>query len=920
MKKPILKVISLMLCLILLLAVVSSCAGKKQGNISGITKNAEKSNDTATVYTISFSDGSGDFDFTVSAEDGSAISIKDVKSNENGELLLVMSTGETVNIGKVSPESDSQITGASINAKNELAVSVSGNTEAAMAITLVNAKTITAVSTTDGILNVTLDSGKTVNLGKINGSASGEDFTPYELALANGYAGTFSEWVNDRIKYVQLQDDLVPVTNYVNPNEEVDMAAKINEAITANPGKVLYFPDGNYYVKSTISVPADMSLQLDGYANIIAMTGFSESAVIDFAGSSIEGGTIDGNNIAAKGISISGGKGPVIEGVSITNAKQGLCIGTAASYARVENVNIACTSASDSIGLLCEANNNTLKLIRVNDAKTGVKITGQRNTLTQVSLTRGTDAAYSGSIGCIETAGANAIDECRSYQYETAFQLLGTTASTYTSCFAVWNKDEGVQKAFNCTGTFNSVISYPVALFSHASGNVFFTASANGTGMIVAPSYNTSTASLSTGTVQLGTNTIGNISEALDAEDLNTYDFEKYLSPVWSGTVSYAETAFVREQSSSSTSVADIQLLYDIEDVISVRSFDLKTVYTEGVDYTVSNGKLKILSGGSIPVMSYSKYYGDVVLVDGKFNQQQWAAGATGKGYFFGDLTNTIAMADYTICVTYSHSEGTPFTVPEDKSDSFSKLMEKIENFEPINIVSLGDSITAGWSASGSLVDGKTPESPYAPAYNNMLAEYITKTYGVAVNHTNLAIGGQTSSSEVMNGLTAMTAPENLEEMCQADPDIVIIAIGMNDGYNGISSTQHVTNIKKALTKLKEDCPDAMAVVITTSLPNHQASPENGGSAVVNIGKDITLNSTTDPYNYRRFGEALRAEEANWTNAVLADVMAVNLELYDRKQYQDISGNNYNHPNDYMHRIYAQVVIQTIFGYATKAD
>jgi hypothetical protein len=36
--------------------------------------------------------------------------------------------------------------------------------------------------------------------------------------------------------------------------------------------------------------------------------------------------------------------------------------------------------------------------------------------------------------------------------------------------------------------------------------------------------------------------------------------------------------------------------------------------------------------------------------------------------------------------------------------------------------------------------------------------------------------------------------------------------------------------------------------------------------------------------------------------------------MFERKVYQDVAGSNSNHPNDYMHRVYAQTLIRTIFG------
>ncbi len=41
----------------------------------------------------------------------------------------------------------------------------------------------------------------------------------------------------------------------------------------------------------------------------------------------------------------------------------------------------------------------------------------------------------------------------------------------------------------------------------------------------------------------------------------------------------------------------------------------------------------------------------------------------------------------------------------------------------------------------------------------------------------------------------------------------------------------------------------------------------------------------------------------------LADIAGVHAELLKHKTYQDMTGNNVNHPNDYLARWYAQVLV-----------
>ena len=45
-------------------------------------------------------------------------------------------------------------------------------------------------------------------------------------------------------------------------------------------------------------------------------------------------------------------------------------------------------------------------------------------------------------------------------------------------------------------------------------------------------------------------------------------------------------------------------------------------------------------------------------------------------------------------------------------------------------------------------------------------------------------------------------------------------------------------------------------------------------------------------------------------NVAVADVTTPFAELLKRKEFSDLSGNNFNHPNDFTHRLYAQVICQ----------
>lgn len=376
-----------------------------------------------------------------------------------------------------------------------------------------------------------------------------------------------------------------------------------------------------------------------------------------------------------------------------------------------------------------------------------------------------------------------------------------------------------------------------------------------------------------------------------DENDVTAFNLDQFLYPIWAGNISYAEAAFVRQQKDGV--IAPIKLLYPIDTLISVRSADLKTVYVSGEDYFVDDdGNLCIIEGGNIPVLAYDDYH--FPLSQDEHNQNKLAtklpeANNFGWGFIRAEIgNNKPGMSEWTIAVTYMHAEEEEcvVNVPEAKSATFATLIDKLNAGEDIKIVATGDSITDGWSASGK---NGVNMPPYCPQYNVLVEQYIKNAYNVNVTQKNVGVSGSNTNGGV----------SKLSEICGEDPDLVIIAFGMNDGCSMDPNT-YTNNINKMVSTINENCPDACIVVVGTCLPNPEFAWSPGGAPALKYHIDYI--------------DYLKSAESTWKNAAHADVTTANIEIYERKVYQDLAGSNSNHPNDYMHRIYAQVIIQTIFG------
>ena len=371
--------------------------------------------------------------------------------------------------------------------------------------------------------------------------------------------------------------------------------------------------------------------------------------------------------------------------------------------------------------------------------------------------------------------------------------------------------------------------------------------------------------------------------------DLQEFVLDKYVSPVWQGTVSYAEAAFVMENEAGE--IAPLRLLYPIKNIVSVRSADLKTKYTEGVDFEVGeDGTLKILSGGNIPYLRYSDYYHETYTDDG-LKTQIPAAAPTGA-YIVAETTkDSPGMSAWCLAVAYTHAQETAVAKPADKSATFSRFAQKLERGEEIKVAYFGDSITDGW---GSTAFAYVDRAPYCPMYADLAMDKLEQKYGVTITRKNFSVSGNTSQQ-------SYESPK-MDEVCAENSDLVVVAFGMNDGA-GRPVKDFSTTMQQIINKITKSSPDTEIVVVLSMLPNEKVGFSQG--------------STLRIY-HEDYPEEFAKLEEKWASqgkhVAVANVTEVHKHILQRKKFQDTTSSNTNHPNDYMHRVYAQTLLRTLVG------
>ena len=385
---------------------------------------------------------------------------------------------------------------------------------------------------------------------------------------------------------------------------------------------------------------------------------------------------------------------------------------------------------------------------------------------------------------------------------------------------------------------------------------------------------------------------------------LSTFNLDAYMKPIWDTEVVHNETVmFLWDETTA-------PLLYHADKIIAVRSYDLSIVYEEGVDYKLEDGKIVRLEGSRMPCADESMFYTE----SGSSMTGFVNVGGVVKPLYAGDNV----LKKWQVAVTYTHSD--EWTGPELDSyacTQYEGLINKLENGEDVAIYFYGDSITVGANASGL-----SGAAPYTPTWSRMFCQYLAKQYGYTVEYISLDYSKGTCASDVygtngtiryintaMGGETSAGGKGNFsnrndEFLAQYGCDLAVIAYGMNDV--GASAELHAANMESIAKMFIAKAPETDILFIATMEPNPELVPAPG--------ETTCANSTQ-----RTFEAALISLAAKFngqgTDCAVAPMTSMSIYINSTKRYRDSTGNHLNHPNDFLVRVYAQTVYQTVVGY-----
>ena len=270
----------------------------------------------------------------------------------------------------------------------------------------------------------------------------------------------------------------VNVTDYFLADTGEDVTTHIQGIIDKNPGRTIYFPDGEYIISRPIKtygaasfttslwlsdgavIKADPENWRQESTNVTAMLCLGKADRDKDANNdvvsigsyySLQGGTIDGSGVATT-VSLGGGRETLIKNVVLKNTPCGIDIPTGtnnvSSDMDVDDVTIIGTGASGSVGINIIGYDNTFTNIRIYNMEIGIVVESGGNAFRDIHVYNTSDTLYATTKGFYENKGSNNFYyHCYIQDCAVAYNLNGNS-NTIDSCTGKWTSAKGGQSLF----------------------------------------------------------------------------------------------------------------------------------------------------------------------------------------------------------------------------------------------------------------------------------------------------------------------------------------------------------------------------------------------------------------------------------------------------------------------------------------
>ena len=358
---------------------------------------------------------------------------------------------------------------------------------------------------------------------------------------------------------------------------------------------------------------------------------------------------------------------------------------------------------------------------------------------------------------------------------------------------------------------------------------------------------------------------------ASTAQDQPVDEFvTRALHPFWRGGEIRDPLFFIKNEDGQ---LPTAKLLFKPDKAPAVISATRETTFESKRDFEFDEAAsaIRLTNDSRIPFKTLDELYPLMTSDLPKIARQ---GGDKSRGVFFGEGS---AYHQLQVEAVYRSQPGQwDGPVPQYAGETLPKSLAKLRSKSAFHLMLCGDSISAGANASKA-----TNAPPGCPMYGELVGLALEKHFGSKVTFTNHAVGGWTSG----NGL--QHAKE--QRIGKVAPDLVIIAFGMNDVF-GRDVATYAANIRGIMETIRLDAPDAEFILVASMLGN----PEWG----------------MPMEQFPIYRDALAKMVA--PGVALADLTSMWEALLERKSFYDLTGNGVNHPNDFGHCVYAQVVLSLL--------
>ena len=350
--------------------------------------------------------------------------------------------------------------------------------------------------------------------------------------------------------------------------------------------------------------------------------------------------------------------------------------------------------------------------------------------------------------------------------------------------------------------------------------------------------------------------------------DLSTYVRRDFVAPFWRNDVMLHESFWPVGEGE-----LEVPLLFPADRVLSLRSSDLQTEYREGKDYFLRDGKLVIPAGSAVEITPPDFYISPVPRPNA--HSETGFAAVGGGDLFFAEST---AVIERQYAVTYRHAASWDGPTPPAILSRLPETARRLSRGESFNVGFFGDSITTGANSS-SLYH----RAPFAEMWPVMVASSLSERAGTDLPYINKAVGGTTAKWG--NETFDKAFPEKV-------PELLFLAFGMNDASGKRPPEEYIADMRRMIEKARAKAPASEIVLIATTLPNPDA---------------LTFGGPHEAYE-----APLLALAEEYPHVAALPLTSFHKALLSKKPFRDMTGNNINHPNDFLARIYAQYILDSM--------